>query len=156
MHIFIIHKSASHFSPPSISFFFNPPSTFPPPSPKNMNITERQYILKPDSWVSPKIFESLNLFFLSANHFPTHIRKGVMHVSASQFLFCDIHTVRSWSRTQSTQQHIVPHWVIYSGMDEITVARVRIGRRQWHPTPVLFPGKSHGWRSLVGCSPWGH
>ena len=28
-------------------------------------------------------------------------------------------------------------------------------RRQWHPTPVLLPGKSHGPRSLVGCSPWG-
>ena len=28
-------------------------------------------------------------------------------------------------------------------------------RRQWHPTPVLLPGKSHGWRSLVGCSPRG-
>ena len=27
--------------------------------------------------------------------------------------------------------------------------------RQWHPTLVLLPGKSHGWRSLVGCSPWG-
>ena len=26
-------------------------------------------------------------------------------------------------------------------------------RRQWHPTPVLLPGKSHGQRSLVGCSP---
>ena len=26
-------------------------------------------------------------------------------------------------------------------------------RRQWHPTPVLLPGKPHGWRSLVGCSP---
>ena len=25
-----------------------------------------------------------------------------------------------------------------------------------HPTPVLMPGKSHGQRSLVGCSPWGH
>ena len=24
----------------------------------------------------------------------------------------------------------------------------------WHPTPLLLPGKSHGWRSLVGCSPW--
>ena len=24
-----------------------------------------------------------------------------------------------------------------------------------NPTPVLLPGKSHGWRSLVGCSPWG-
>ena len=29
-------------------------------------------------------------------------------------------------------------------------------RRQWQPTPVLLPGKSHGRRSLVGCSPWGH
>ena len=29
-------------------------------------------------------------------------------------------------------------------------------RRQWHPTPLLLPGKSHGRRSLVGCSPWGH
>ena len=28
-------------------------------------------------------------------------------------------------------------------------------RRQWHTTPVLLPGKSHGRRSLVGCSPWG-
>ena len=29
-------------------------------------------------------------------------------------------------------------------------------RRRWHPTPVLLPGKSHGRRSLVGCSPWAH
>ena len=29
-------------------------------------------------------------------------------------------------------------------------------RRQWQPTPVLLPGKSHGRRSLVGYSPWGH
>ena len=28
-------------------------------------------------------------------------------------------------------------------------------RRQWHLTPVLLPGNSHGRRSLVGCSPWG-
>ena len=26
----------------------------------------------------------------------------------------------------------------------------------WQPTPVLLPGKSHGQRSLVGCSLWGH
>ena len=30
-----------------------------------------------------------------------------------------------------------------------------IQRRQGQPTPVLLPGKSHGRRSLVGCSPWG-
>ena len=28
-------------------------------------------------------------------------------------------------------------------------------RRKWQPTPVLLPGESHGWRSLVGYSPWG-
>ena len=29
-------------------------------------------------------------------------------------------------------------------------------RRKWQPTPVPLPGKSHGQRSLVGYSPWGH
>ena len=29
-------------------------------------------------------------------------------------------------------------------------------RRKWQPTPVLLPGKFHGWRNLVGYSPWGH
>ena len=33
---------------------------------------------------------------------------------------------------------------------------VHFRRRWWHHTPVLLPGKSHGRRSLVGCSPWGH
>ena len=33
---------------------------------------------------------------------------------------------------------------------------VSVGRRrQWQATSVLLPRKSHGWRSLVGCSPWG-
>ena len=34
-------------------------------------------------------------------------------------------------------------------------AIISFWRRQWHPTPVLLPGKSHGWRSLLGYSPWG-
>ena len=29
-------------------------------------------------------------------------------------------------------------------------------RRKWQSTPVLMPGKFHGWRSLMGYSPWGH
>ena len=29
-------------------------------------------------------------------------------------------------------------------------------RRKWQSTPVFLPGKSHGWRSLAGYSPWGH
>ena len=36
------------------------------------------------------------------------------------------------------------------------VAMIASGwRRQWHPTPILLPGKSHGRRSLEGCSPCG-
>ena len=38
---------------------------------------------------------------------------------------------------------------------ELDQFRLNGRRRQWHPTPVRLPGKSHGWRSLVGCSPWG-
>ena len=33
--------------------------------------------------------------------------------------------------------------------------KLHIQRRQWHPTPVHLPGKSHGRRSLVGCCLWG-
>ena len=29
-------------------------------------------------------------------------------------------------------------------------------RREWQPTPGFLPGESHGQRSLVGYSPWGH
>ena len=45
---------------------------------------------------------------------------------------------------ESTTRHDFP---IFEGI---------FNRSQWHPTPVLLPGKSHGWRSMVGCSPWGH
>ena len=37
----------------------------------------------------------------------------------------------------------------------IDSARGHYRRRQWHPTPALLPGKSHGWRSLVGHRLWG-
>jgi len=40
-------------------------------------------------------------------------------------------------------------------MGAFLVAQTIKRRRQWQPTPVLLPGKSHGWRSLVGCSTWG-
>ena len=39
--------------------------------------------------------------------------------------------------------------------NRLCISKGYLWRRQWHPTPALLPGKSHGWRSLVGCSPWG-
>ena len=55
----------------------------------------------------------------------------------------------------------IQNWVFHKGNVRhlfVVVMLVLLGwgrRRQWHPTPVLLPGKSHGQRSLVGCSPWG-
>ena len=40
--------------------------------------------------------------------------------------------------------------------ESLCLITLSLWRRQWPPTPVLLPGKSHGQRSLVGCSPWGH
>jgi len=56
-------------------------------------------------------------------------------------------------RTKTTEDSLRDFW------DNIECTNIRIigfpeeRRRQWHPTPVLLPRKSHGWRSLVGCSP---
>ena len=53
------------------------------------------------------------------------------------------------------------HELLYKGLDmyyhiqSLHSPRNVRQRRQWHPTPVLLPRKSHGQRSLVGCSPWG-
>ena len=46
-------------------------------------------------------------------------------------------------------------WAAIYGVSQSRTLLKRLRKRQWHPTPVLLPGKSHGWRSLVGCSPWG-
>ena len=45
--------------------------------------------------------------------------------------------------------------LIHSTNIALAPARVCTRRRQWHHTPVLLPGKFHGWRSREGCSPWG-
>ena len=39
--------------------------------------------------------------------------------------------------------------------DQTGPSKRKLTLRQWRPTPVLLPGKSHRWRSLVAFSPWG-
>ena len=50
------------------------------------------------------------------------------------------------------QQHL-KQLLLHSSLTSCMLSHFR--RRQWHPTPVFLPGKSHGQGSLVGCSPWG-
>ena len=57
-----------------------------------------------------------------------------------------VETVRDFRGSKSTADGDCSHEI---------KRRLPLGRRrQWHPNPVLLPGKSHGRRSLVGCSPW--
>ena len=46
------------------------------------------------------------------------------------------------------------HLVSVDPLQRIRLQSIGKERRRWHPTPVLLPGKSHGRRSLVVCSPW--
>ena len=69
-----------------------------------------------------------------------------MAIMANFMLYVLYHNKKkSWEKNATGDRS---HPVIESTL-EITL------RRRWNPTPVLLPGKSHGRRSLVGCSPWG-
>ena len=60
------------------------------------------------------------------------------------------------SSVHGTFQAWILEWVAISfSKVQLNVCLLYLRRRQWHPTPVLLLGKSHGRRSLVGCSPWG-
>ena len=60
---------------------------------------------------------------------------------------------KSGTRLSDLQVHF--HWVHHlTGLQCFTSHLTHL-RRQWHPTPVLLSGKSHGRRSLVSCSLWG-
>ena len=60
-------------------------------------------------------------------------------------------------RDEETNVHPLFHlkiiFLLISSSSQFIVSNFLYQRRQWQPTPVLLPGKSHGWR--VGCSPWG-
>ena len=51
----------------------------------------------------------------------------------------------------SSSQSIHESWDLSTPVTLFQTICAIIRRRQWHPTPVLLPGKSHGWRSLEGC-----
>ena len=66
-------------------------------------------------------------------------------------------------RSKCKHRHVSTTWGSLHEMGELyqcqfpswDIVVLLCWRRQWHPTPVLLPRKSHGRRSLLGCSPWG-
>ena len=62
----------------------------------------------------------------------------------------------TYSNITFRKRKVVIYVLIYCIFDIfLYMSNHTVGRRQWHPTPVLLARKSHGWRTLVGCSPWG-
>ena len=77
----------------------------------------------------------------------THVTRGSYQQSGELYIHTHTHI----------HAHIYTH-VLYAHIYRYIYTHTYIHtyqRRQWHPTPVLLPGKFHGQRSLVGCSPWG-
>ena len=63
-----------------------------------------------------------------------------------------------WGPHKILISDLTPKWYFFFllGNEANRLSLWFLQRRQWHSTPVLLPGKSHGWRSPVGCGPWGH
>ena len=57
--------------------------------------------------------------------------------------------------SQLYDKTLLESWAAAWEFSELPDPEADYRRRQWQPTPVFLPGKSHGGRSLVGCSPWG-
>ena len=64
-----------------------------------------------------------------------------------------MHGCQSWTIKKAEHQRIDAFelWCLRRLLRVPWTAR---WRREWQPTPVFLSGKSHGWRSLVGYSPW--
>ena len=71
------------------------------------------------------------------------------------FRVCVAHSPKTWPLSLLWVKCILFPEELTSKFLENRCPSSKYWRRQWHPTPVLLPGKSHGRRSLVGCSPWG-
>ena len=98
-----------------------------------------------------EIFQNSNsqsIFFLNWSIIDLqYYISGVQH---SDSVFCRLYTIKSYYKMMG----IIPRPMQYI-LSLIYFIHSRAWRRQWHPTPILLPGKSHGRRSLVGCRPQG-
>ena len=100
----------------------------------------------------PQIAECPSMsHYLSGTQFP-HLKNGAINATAQVYCEDNGHTERN------SAWHLVGAPKNGDSLSLLYWVRVMASswRRQWHPTPVLLPGKSHGRRSLVGYSPWGH
>ena len=88
---------------------------------------------------------SHEILLLSCNKSSASLSQS-LSISCSLYLETPVHVLCPFSLHQRARP---------SQTASLTYCILTYRRRQWHSTPVLLPGKSHGWKSLEGCSPWG-
>ena len=91
------------------------------------------------SWATVSSYSSKQSTWCSKGHF-VHMIKVHMCMHTQSIWSCPTFFATLWTIARQTPL-------------SMRFSRQEYRRRRWHPTPVLLPGKSHGWRSLVGCSP---
>ena len=60
-----------------------------------------------------------------------------------------------WTEEPGRLQSMRSLWVRHNWATSLSLFIFMHWRRKWQPTPVLLPGESQGWWSLVGCRLWG-
>ena len=85
--------------------------------------------------------------------FGHHTPNCVSQISAAVYIFLVFFCYSDWvtSIDLSWGSLSVLRNEVTHGRTRLKTSRYLTRRRQWHPTPVLLPGESHGRRSLVGC-----
>ena len=76
------------------------------------------------------------------------MEKGVPKKSSIQLFYLQ-------KESKYIKRPIIYSLILFIAFSEFMYSTSK-SEKAMHPTPVLLPGESHGQRSLVGCSPWGH
>ena len=83
---------------------------------------------------------------------------GIFQARVLEWVAMSFSSRSSWPRDQTRVSRIVVKrfavWAAREAILSLDSYNAKKRRRQWHPTPVLVPGKSHGLRTLVGYRPW--
>ena len=107
------------------------------------------------SWGLCLLFSWLSIWFMSETIFIYRLRVRMGLKNISEFNFEDLPAFRQLCNPNSPSMGLGFILAFMLCQTQSASHKGLERRRQWQPTPVLLPGKSHGWRSLVGCSPWG-
>ena len=114
-------------------------------------------------WCHPTISSSIVCFSSCLQSFPASGSFPVIQFFTSGGQSIGVSASTSVLPMNIQDWYVYKYWYVYIYYIRSSCCIPRINivlyviycTKKWQPTPVLLPGKSHGWRSLVGCRLWG-